>query len=135
MFAHRQRRREGAQAMTILLEAPVPDTGRLSVHIHADMQINVSAAEAQRRVTQYVHRKISSQMHGELPTLILGERACWRTPIQLTFPALGNAGVVGTIDVDVETGEAQTTAAVIEEIERNAEDLARRVTSPAARRS
>jgi hypothetical protein len=119
--------------MSILLETPVPETGRLSVHVDADVQINISAVEAQRRVTRYVHDKISSQMHGESPTLILGQRAYWRTPIHLTFPSIGDAGPVGSIDVDVETGEANFAQSVIQEIERHAEDLARRVTSPATR--
>lgn len=119
--------------MTILLETPVPETGRLSVHVDADIQINISAIEAQRRVTQYVHAKISSQMHGKSPTLILGQRAYWRTPVHLTFPSIGDAGTVGTIDVDVETGEATTTESVVQEIERHAEELARRIASPATR--
>lgn len=119
--------------MSILLETPVPETGRLSVHVDTDVQINISAVEAQRRVTRYVHDKISSQMHGELPTLILNQRAYWRTPVHLTFPSIGDAGVVGSIDVDVETGEANLAESVIQEIERHAEDLARRVASPATR--
>ena len=72
--------------MIILLEPAVPETVRLSVHIHADVQINISAAEAQRRVTQFVFHKISSQMYGETPTLILGQRVYWRTPVHPTFP-------------------------------------------------
>lgn len=119
--------------MTILLESPVPEVGRLSVHIHADVQINIAAVEAQRRVTQFVHQRISSQMHGETPTLILSQRTYWRVPVHLTFPSVGNAGQIGTIDVDVETGETNTTDSLIQDIERNAEDTARRL-SPAATR-
>jgi hypothetical protein len=119
--------------MTILLESPVPDVGRLSVHIHADVQINIAAAEAQRRATQFVHQRISSQIHGETPILILSQRACWRVPIHLTFPSIGDAGQVGAIDVDVETGEMNTASSLIQEIERNAEDIARRL-SPASTR-
>lgn len=119
--------------MTILLETSVPETGHLSVRVHADVQINIAATEAQRRATQVVHRRISSQMHGETPILALGQRAYWRVPIHLTFPSLGDVGRVGAIDVDVETGEVNATESVIQEIERHAEDLARRVASPAAR--
>jgi hypothetical protein len=118
--------------MTILLDTPVPETGHLSVRVHADVQISISAVEAQRRVTQYVHQKISSQMHGGPPALILSQRVCWRVPVHLTFPSVGDAGSVGNIDVDVETGEPLITPAVVEEIERHAEDLARRITSAPA---
>ena len=60
---------------TILLETTVPESGRLAVRVHADVQINISAAEAQKRATQFAHRRISSQLHGETPSLILGARA------------------------------------------------------------
>lgn len=119
--------------MTILLESPVPEIGRLSIHIHADVQINVTAVEAQRRVTQLVHQRISSQMHGESPTLMLSQRTYWRVPVHLTFPSIGDAGQIGVIDVDVETGETNTTDSLIQDIERNAEDIARRL-SPATTR-
>ena len=120
--------------MTILLDTPVPETGHLSVRVHADVQIRISAVEAQRRVTHYVHRKISSQMHAGPPALILSQRVCWRVPVHLTFPSVGDAGSVGNIDVDVDTGEPLITPAVVEEIERHAEDLARRITSAPASR-
>ncbi len=118
--------------MTILLDIPVPETGRLSVHIHADVQINTSAVDAQRRVTRYVHGRISSQMHGGSPALILSQRVYWRVPVHLTFPSLGDAGVVGAVDVDVETGEILITPVLVEEIEHHAEDLARRAAPASA---
>lgn len=110
--------------MTILLESRVPETGHLTVHVHADVQINISAREAQRRVTQFVHAQISSQMHGETPVLNLGERAQWRVPVHLTFPSVGDAGAVGAIRVDVETGELDVDNIVNQEIESNVENLA-----------
>ena len=120
--------------MGILLETqPVPQTGQLTISIRREVQINISAAEAQHRVTQFVHCKISSQMHGETPMLTLGERTCWRVPIHLTFPSFGDVGCVGVIDVDVESGELRAGTAVIQEIERQAEDIATRITPPPAR--
>lgn len=114
--------------MTILLESRVPETGHLTVHVHADVQINISASEAQRRVTQFVHDQISSQMHGASPILNLGDRARWQVSVHLTFPSLGDVGEVGAIQVDVETGELGLDNTLIQEIETNAEDLARRLT-------
>lgn len=119
--------------MTILLESRVPETGHLTVHVHADVQINISASEAQRRVTQFVHDQLSSQMHGETPLLNLGERAQWQVPVHLTFPSLGDAGTIGSIRVDVETGELKVDNNVIQEIETNAENLARRLASAPTR--
>ena len=112
--------------MTILLETPHPITEHLSLHIHTDVQIKISANQAQYDITQYVHSKISSHMHAKPPILVLGPRVAWRVPIHLTFPSFGDAGQVGTIDVDVETGQAKITDAIIQEIESHAEDIARR---------
>ena len=119
--------------MTILLETPHPVRERLLLHIHADVPINISATQAQHDITEYVHSKISSQMHAKNPILVLGSRVYWRVPIHLTFPSFGDAGQVGTIDVDVETGQAEITKALIQEIESHAEDIARRFTSQATR--
>ena len=119
--------------MTLLVETNVPESGRLSLHIHADVQINISARAAQERATKFAHQKISSQMHGEMPILVLGDHAYWQVPIQLTFPSIGNAGTIGTLQVDVETGELNDSPALIEELEKNAEHLAARFAFTAAR--
>lgn len=119
--------------MTILVETTAPERGHLSLRIHADFEIKVSAEEAQQRVTQFVHRNLSSQMHGGTPTLLLSERAYWQVPVHLTFPAVGDAGSVGKICVDVETGALDTTKETLEEIETNAEELARRFAFAPAR--
>lgn len=119
--------------MTILLQTPVPEIGRLSVHVHADVQINIAATEARHRVTQFVHQKISSQMHGETPMLILSERTYWRVPVHLTFPSLGDVGSIGSIDVDVETGEAITNEEVVHQLEHHAEEITRRLSPTTTR--
>lgn len=119
--------------MTILVETNVPEHGHLAVRIHADVEITVSAREAQTRATQFVHQQISSQMHGSDPTLVLGERAYWQVPIHLTYPAIGDAGIVGTLRVDTETGAMNTDAETIGEIERNAEQIAGRFAFTTAR--
>ena len=90
----------------------------------SDGQSNVSDVEAQRRVTRFAHGEISSQMHGGIPKLILGDAVIWSVPVHLTFPSVGDAGVVGYIEVDVKTGELNTSLEVIGEIESHAENLA-----------
>lgn len=112
--------------MTILLDAAVPERGPLHIRIHVDTQINVPAAEARQRVTQFVHRQLSSQMHGGPPVLVLRERAVWRVPIHLTFPSVGDVGQVGELEVDVETGTLDVNETVLRKLEENAEALARR---------
>jgi hypothetical protein len=59
--------------MTIILDTPLPKIGRFSLSVQKDIDIHISAAEAQKRVTKYVCLYISSQMHGEAPALMVGE--------------------------------------------------------------
>ena len=114
-------------AIDILLERQqVPTTGVLTVQVNQAVHINVSAEEAQRKVSVFVLKKISNLMHGETPTLVLGERTSWRVPVHLTFPAMGDVGQIGTIDVDVTSGELCASPDIIAAIEAHAESTARR---------
>ena len=122
--------------MNVLLkDQSIPETGVLTLSLHQTVPINVSAAEAQRRVSRFVHWKISSQMHGESPTLVLGQRAGWQVPIHLTFPSLGDVGCVGEIVVDAETGALDVTPDLIAEMEHRARDLAARFAAPTENQS
>jgi hypothetical protein len=122
--------------MNVLLkDQTVPETGVLTLTLDQTVPINVSATEAQRRVSRFVHWEISSQMHGKAPTLVIGDRAGWQVPVHLTFPSFGDVGCVGEIVVDAETGQLQTDPLLIAEIERRAQELATRFTSPAKNRS
>jgi len=114
-------------AIDILLERQqVPTTGVLTVQVNQAVHINVSAEEAQRKVSVFVLKKISNLMHGETPTLVLGERTFWRVPVHLTFPTTGDVGQIGTIDVDVDSGELCATTDIIAAIETHAQSLAQR---------
>ena len=114
-------------AVNILLERQsVPATGLLRVRVNQTVQINVSADDAQRRVSVFVLNQISNLMHGGLPILVIGQRACWRVPVHLTFPSAGDVGQVGSIDVDVTSGELQVSPDVIAQIEANAQAIAQR---------
>jgi len=114
-------------AIDILLERQqVPTVGVLTVQVNQAVSINVPAEEAQRKVSVFVLKKISNLMHGETPILVLGERFCWRVPIHLTFPTTGDAGPVGSIDVDVSSGELYITPDIIVAIEAHAQSIAQR---------
>jgi hypothetical protein len=41
--------------------------------------------------------------------LVASERICWRAPVILSMPLIGDRGKVGTIDVDIETGQLMIT--------------------------
>jgi len=110
--------------MTVKIESLAPTTGQLSINIQLSATVKMTAFIARQKVTGFVADEISTNMHGNEPTLIVSDRICWRVPIILAMPPLGDRGEVGAIDVDVETGQLQITPGLIEEIERRAEYLA-----------
>lgn len=112
--------------MSVKVESLAPTSGQLSINIQLSATVNVTAFSARQKVTGFVVDEISTQMHAAEPTLIVGERICWRVPVILSMPPTGDRGEVGTIDVDVETGQLQIIPNLIQEIERRAEYLATR---------
>ncbi len=113
----------------VLADRPLPQIGPLDFNIHVSTTVNLSAENARRKVNHFVHRELSYLMRGELPNLVIADHVCWRVPIVLTFPSHGPVGTVGSIDVDVATGELRVNPGLIAEIEHRAQDLAAR-TSP-----
>ncbi len=108
------------------------ELGVFTLSLDTQVEVRISKEDAQRRVSRYVHMEISSQMHAETPTLVIGENAYWQVPIHLTFPAFGDVGKVGILRVDPITGNIDTSLPFIQVIEDNAEQLALRFTSPTA---
>jgi len=115
---------------SILLESPIAeDIGVLTLKLNRQIEVKVPADEARRKVSQFVHTEISTQMRAESPTLVVSEKAFWRVPVHLTFPSFGDVGGVGYLEVDPVTGELNQSQNLIEGLIQNAEDLARRFTS------
>ena len=105
------------------IESLLPSPGQLQINIQLAATINVTAFSAKQKVTGFVADEISTNMHGAEPTLIVGDKICWRVPVILSLPPIGNRGQVGAIDVDVATGQLQITPKLIVEIERRADYL------------
>lgn len=110
--------------MSIKVESLAPSSGQLSINIQLSATVNVTAFSARQKVTGFVADELSTNMHAAEPTLVVGDRICWRVPVILSMPPTGDRGEVGTVDVDVETGQLQITPKLIQEIERRAEYLA-----------
>ena len=90
-----------------------------------------SARAAQRIVGRFVADEIGYLLRSGDPTLVVSERISWRVPIVLAFPTTGPVGTVGTLDVDVETGQLLVDPEQIVEITRHARDLASHYSSSA----
>jgi hypothetical protein len=118
--------------MNVEVHSLTPQAGQLAIDIRLSATVNVTAFSARQKVTGFVADEISTNMHGGEPRLIVGDRICWRVPVILSMPPVGDRGEVGAIDVDIETGQLTVTRALIEEIERRAEYLAAHSTPSSA---
>lgn len=113
--------------MTIVLERyPIPDKGPLKVSVEISAEIRVSADEARRKVNGWLLNNLSYLIVGERqPELVVGEKVLWRVAVNHTLPGFGAIGRIGTIDVDVESGEIQPVSPEqLEEMKRRAKTLA-----------
>lgn len=112
--------------MSVTIETiKLPESGAFSMEVTVDANIQVTAEEARRKVSVFAGNQIADLLSGDRPTLVVQELgAFWRVPVILTSRSLGRIGVVGAIDVNVETGELHVTEATIEEIETNARRFA-----------
>ena len=106
--------------MSVEVHTLTPQSGQLAINVQLSATVNVTAFSARQKVTGFVADEISTNMHAGEPRLVVGERICWRVPVILSMPSSGDRGEVGTIDVDVETGQVMITQALIQEIERRA---------------
>jgi hypothetical protein len=104
--------------------AALPKTGRLEVDIKVTADINISAYAAKQKVNGFVLSEISYMMHAGDPMLVVDEHICWKVPVILSLTSRGDVGEVGTIDVDVETGQLHVTPQLITEISHRAKGLA-----------
>ena len=116
----------------ILLEGDaIDEIGTLSLQVNREIEINILAEEARRRVNYFVHMDISTQMHSEKPMLVIaeGDAVMWRVPVHLTFSDFGDVGCAGFLFVDPITGEIDTSPNSIQILKENANHLAQRFTS------
>ena len=112
--------------MSIIIESvALPERGPLNIRLDVATTINTTAEEARRKVSVFAGNMIADLLSGETPGLVWQQNmAYWRVPVVLSSRSMGRIGIVGTIDVNVETGELQVTDQLIEELEENAQRFA-----------
>lgn len=89
--------------MTVILENyHIAETGL--VEIRRPVNLTISAREAQRRVNSWLCLDVSMMLTGGEPTLIVGATTRWQVPVIYTAPHVGHVGVVGSVEVDAQTG-------------------------------
>jgi hypothetical protein len=112
--------------MTVTLETITPpDTGILNLDLRLTADIRVTPDHARRSVSQFVGNHIADLLYGDRPDLIIrAEGTFWRVPVVLSSKSLGRIGVVGSLDVDVESGDLRITERIIAEIQHNSQRFA-----------
>ena len=112
--------------MTILLDYPIPEKGLMEINVNLSFEIKVTAEEARRKVDTWLLNEVSYMIGADPPSLVVGEHVRWRVPAWISFPNAGRFKV-GTVEVDVETGEMIDLSGRKVEIERCAEEAASRL--------
>lgn len=114
--------------MDILLNHVIlPDHGEVELKFDRKFTINISAEQARRQVNRWLLLEVSTMIGAEAPTLVLKDSVVWRVPAVFTAPHVGAVGVVGTIEVDVQTGQMNNTPDCKALIEQCAQKLATRL--------
>lgn len=112
--------------MPITIETVTPpESGPFNLELKLATDIHITAETARRKVGVFAGNHMADLLSGETPSLVWQqEGAYWRVPVVLSSRSHGRIGIVGAIDVDVETGELQVNDRIIQEIEENAQRFA-----------
>ena len=81
-----------------------PDNGSLRIESHLALDIPVSPTVAQRKVNGFLAGYVTMMVSAGKPMLVLDEHPVWRVPANLRLPTVGQVSVLGSIDVDAQTG-------------------------------
>ena len=115
----------GAFVRILIETEKLPERGPLNIRLDVSITINTTAEEARRKVSVFVGNEIADLLTGEMPDLVWQKGgAYWRVPVILSTRTLGRIGLVGFIDVNVETGERQLSEQTTRGIEENAQRFA-----------
>jgi len=118
---------EESTMQVVLDELNLPERGVVELTVQRSFEIKVTAEEARREVNHWLSWEVSTQLMTDPPTLYVGERIVWRVPAWIGFPSVGRAGDVGSVDVDVQTGELYDLAQVKPQIEACASAIAKKL--------
>ena len=111
--------------MTILLDSnSVPEGKPVALDLHVVTTLDITAAEARRRVNRQVVPNLGTGLvAGEPELMIMGEEIAWRVPLMLSLPELGELGQVGAISVEAHSGELSLTSELQQRIINHARRL------------
>ena len=117
--------------MTVTMESLFPQAGQLEIDVRLSTTVNVTAFSARQKVSGFVADHLSTNMHAGEPSLVVGESIVWRVPVILSLPPTGDRGEIGTLDVDIQSGQIYHSRTLLAEMERRADYLVTRSAPPA----
>ena len=113
--------------MSVILEnyAPTEANEPFELDVRIATTVQIPALQARRLVNRYFMNYVGKLLHGMLPeTLVVeNEHIYWQVPIVLSGGREGSYGTVGTVRVDVKSGELIITDQLIAEIKQNAQRI------------
>lgn len=118
---------EALMAITLLVDEDIlPERGTVNLCLNHTFEIRITAEEARRQAKRWLLNEVSYMLTVKPPTLKLSKTkaAVWAVPVILTASHLGEVGRVGVIEVDVATGEMNTTTSLKEALVGQARILA-----------
>jgi hypothetical protein len=93
----------------VLYEHPSswPETGSLHVELPpVSVEVPISPDTARRHANGYLVTYVSMTLHAINPVLVIGEKPIWRLSLEMRLLDLGPPAILGSLDVDAQTGEA-----------------------------
>ena len=113
-------------SMMIVLDKPLPEQGDASINLNLSFHIAVGAEEARKKVHNWLVNEVSCSIGAKPPMLVVDHRPVWRVPAWLGIPRIGTEHTLGTVDVDVETGELYNLSSARTEIESQASTVSKK---------
>ena len=114
--------------MSVTVE--IPEQAEVSFKFEISAKANITSFVAKQSIEDFLLNSVGNLLCAGEPEFFVGEGGIfWKIPVHYTIPSKGTLGTVGSLLVDVQTGEIVRTIKDLEEIKSNAKMLYKIVTS------
>lgn len=114
--------------MQVVLEkVGLPEKGHVALDLQRSFDIQITSEEARKKVKRWLWTEVSMLLGTDTPVLIIDELITWRIPVTFSAPGHGRLGIVGAVDVLVQTGEMVNALTQKAALERCADEIAKRL--------
>ena len=104
----------------------IPEQAEVSFKLEIVAKANVTPYGAKQIVDDFLLNSVGNLLYASEPEFFISEAGIfWRVPVDYALPSKGKLGTVGSLLVDIQTGEIVRSIKDIEQIQANAENLYR----------